>query len=159
MRLDQCAYYARTDTDAEALKKVLGLADAEWIGDRVTGKSLFLDGSWNVNVGELRFCYAHNIELEILTYVSGDHWHKRNPWWASPHGYFMSHVGYHLDDGEAFPDMPGCPLVQETFTQSHTSEYLTTGAGAGRLYHYRIHELVPGNYVKFIRRVHPGGAK
>lgn len=149
---DQVAWYARDDEAAENLKKVLGLDKELWIGDRVTGKSLFPDGTWSVNVGELRFCYSQGIELEILTYVEGNHWHMSNPqWMLTATRFFISHVGIHLDDGEEFPDTPN--LVQETFTISHTSEYLTTGAGAGRKYHYRIHQLAPGSYVKYIRRI------
>lgn len=158
MRLDQCAWYARDDEAAEILKGVLGLRQAEWVADQVTGKSLFPDGQWEINVGELRFNYNHGIELEILTYKEGRHWHMRSPQWGLGLPFWISHVGYHLDDHEEFPqDAPG-QLVQETFTQSHTSEYLTTGAGAGRKYHYRIYQITPGSYVKFIKRIHPGRA-
>jgi hypothetical protein len=53
--------------------------------------------------------------------------------------------------------MAGCRLVQETFTTKHTSEYLTKegSPGFGRKYHYRIFELSPGSYIKYIKRIHP----
>lgn len=171
MKIDQVAFYAKTDEEAERIKALLGLKDKTWIEDLVTAKSLFPDGKWSINKGKLLFNYDLGVELEILTYVEGRHWaidvdhpnyvvgynQKGNPLWSMPS--FISHIGIHLEDGEPFPEMEGCTLVQETFTVSHTSEYLTTGDGAGRLYHYRIFELQPGAYIKYIRRIHPKGAK
>lgn len=169
MKIDQIAFYAKSVDEVDRIKTALGLSGAKWIIDEVTAKSLFPDGHWEVNKGVLQFNYDLGIELEILTYVEGRHWamdskiqysaifeQKGNPLWSLP--MFISHVGIHLEDGEPFPaEMNGCPLVQETFTISHTSEYLTTSEGAGRLYHYRIHEMVPGTYIKYIRRIHPNG--
>jgi hypothetical protein len=157
MKIDQVAWYARDEKAADELKIKLGLQDAKWIIDNVTGKSIFEDETIDINKGHLQFNYDLGIELEILTYTSGQHWHQRtNPFWLDKsQSFFHSHTGLHLDPGDIFPDMPGCLLVQETFTLSHTSEYLTTGAGAGRKYHYRIHQLSPGNYIKFIKRIQP----
>lgn len=163
MKMDQIAFYASNDVTRDNIKKLFGLSDAEWIKDVVTAKSLFPDGTFEINVAELEFNYCLGIELEILRYTSGRNWHSvgrsyQNP--LSQKDYtpgFISHIGIHLDDGEEFPKMEGCPLVQETFTESHTSEYLTTGAGKGRKYHYRIFQLSPGSYIKYIRRLHQKG--
>jgi len=173
MKIDQIAFYARTKDQEERIKVLLGLDTEPWVEDVVTAKSLFPDGQWCINKGRLQFNYSLGIELEILTYIEGRHWHLAsgdhyamgapvsynqagNPLWGIGRE-FISHVGIHLDDGADFPAMDGCTLVQETFTQSHTSEYLTTGGGAGRKYHYRIFELAPGTYIKYIRRIHPKG--
>jgi hypothetical protein len=124
------------------------------IKDTVHARSKVLNFPEQPNTAELQFNYSLGIELEILRYVHGQNWHLHNPL----HRYsvpFISHVGIHLDDGEEFPAMEHGKLVQETWTISHTSEYLTTGAGAGRKYHYRIFELSPGSYIKYIRRINP----
>jgi hypothetical protein len=156
MKCDQCAWYAKDDDAATCLIKSFGLEDKKWVNDLVTGKSLFPDGSWSVNVGKLRFNYDLGIELEVLTYTEGRHWHQSDSMWNNyAPSIFISHIGYHLDDGEEFPEV-NWPLVQETFTISHTAEYLTTGPAAGRKYHYRIHQVSTGSYVKYIRRIHPG---
>jgi len=105
-----------------------------------------------VNVAELQFCYALGCELEIIRYISGPRWHPD----PAPARKFFSHVGIHLDDGEPFPLMPYSRIVQETHTISHTSEYLTKpgSPGFGRKYHYRIHLVGPGTFVKYIRRIY-----
>jgi hypothetical protein len=155
MKVDQIAFYCQDEADAAALKRSLGLSNDEWISDTVTAESfIFGHNQKQTNVAMLQFNYQLGIELEIIRYVSGPHWHAaRNPLAANRR--FYSHTGIHLDDGEDFP-APGL-LVQETWTQSHTAEYLTTGAAAGRRYHYRIFELAPAVYIKYIRRIHGSG--
>jgi hypothetical protein len=161
MKLNQIAYYCATTAAADQLKSDLNLHGAPWIVDRVTAKSrvAVMEHRFDeidINIAELQFCYALEIELEIIRYVSGPHWHMRDRnVIASP--CFISHVGIHLDDDEPFPVMPHSQLVQETWTLSHTSDYLTnpTSPGYLRTYHYRIFEMAPGNYVKYIRRIHP----
>lgn len=165
MRADQIAFYALDDVQIEQIKAQLGLANSQWIKDTVTANSnvaVAEQGSME-NIAELQFNYDLGIELEILRYISGPHWHLGNPLfnptplgdriWTTPP--FISHVGIHLDDGEEFPAMEQCKLVQETFTISHTAPYLTTGPAAGRKYHYRIFEMSPGSYIKYIKRLHP----
>lgn len=159
MRLDQTAFYASTNEQAEQIKSQFGLADAEWIKDTVHARSIVW-GAECENVAELQFNYSlGGHELEILRYVSGPNWHDPKAL-LYRQGFkvpFISHVGLHLDDGEEFPAMEHCKLVQETFTISHTAKYLTApdSPAAGRLYHYRIFELSPGSYIKYIRRIHP----
>jgi hypothetical protein len=154
-RLDQVAFYCVDKLASDELKADLCLEKAEWIADTVTANSKIVTADNRVvegiNVAELEFCYKLGCELEIICYKSGPHWHPT----PFPGRKFFSHVGVHLDDGEAFPLMHHSRIVQETFTISHTSEYLTTGPGAGRKYHYRIHKVGPGTYVKYIRRVYP----
>ena len=158
MRLDQTAFYCSTDEQANQVKSQFGLLDAEWIKDTVTARSKVWDLPEQTNRAELQFNYSlGGHELEILRYVYGPSWHD-------PAGLvggnfkvpFISHVGIHLEDGEEFPSMEHCKLVQETFTLSHTAEYLTTGPAAGRKYHYRIFEMAGGSYIKYIKRLHPG---
>jgi hypothetical protein len=157
MRLDQIAYYCTTEAEADEIKVDLKLNKAAWITDLVTGQSKVVNGTEvknGINVAELSFCYALGIELEIIRYIAGPHWHPQPIGRKS-----ISHIGIHLDDGEAFPLMPHSRLVQETHTISHTSAYLTDPKSPGykRKYHYRIHELGPGSYVKYIRRIYPNG--
>lgn len=163
MKLDQIAIYATTNEDADRIKAQFSLTYDEWIQDTVTAFSIVEDKEGE-NVAELQFNYSLGIELEIIRYVKGANWHQHNPlvvskinrgiWTIPP---FISHVGIHLEDDEKIPEMKHCRLVQETFTLNHTSEYLTKpgSPGFGRKYHYRIFELSPGSYVKYIKRVHP----
>lgn len=153
MKIDQIAFYAATEGEADKIKVQFGLFNSQWIKDTVVANST-VGSLKGVNVAELQFNYDLGIELEILRYIGGLSWHDSNPLRGDVS--FISHVGIHLDDGEEFPWMPNCRLVQETFTQSHTAEYLTTGAAAGRKYHYRIFEMSPGSYIKYIRRIYPG---
>lgn len=158
MKIDQTAFYCRSPDAATTLKAKLGFVDA-WITDRVTALSWvhgMPEGDRTENIALLQFNYQYGTEFEIIRYLSGRHWHEKcNPCWQSlHHDIFVSHIGVHLDDGEDFPSPPG-ELVQETWTREHTSGYLTTGAAAGRKYHYRIHELSPGSYIKYIKRIHP----
>lgn len=150
MKMDQIAFACFSAEAAERVKASFGLQDKEWIKDRVEGIGT------HRNIAELQFNYDLGIELEILRYVKGPSWLTASPI-LSGHLPFISHVGVHLDDGEEFPEMKGCPLVQETFTLSHTADYLTRpgSPGFGRKYHYRIHEIGPGSYIKYIRRIHP----
>lgn len=160
-RLDQIAYLINNDEDARKLKEQLGLSHEEWIEDIVTADNRIrsADGSKYVecrNRARLQFNYSLGIELEILKFLDqGPSWHANNPLRHQP--IFTSHSGFHLTDDEEFPVMDGYPLVQETWTLSHTSKYLTDKDSPGylRRYHYRIHQLAPGTYAKFIKRVHP----
>jgi hypothetical protein len=150
MKIDQIAYYCGTKEAEQVVKKMLGLESAEWIKDRVTANSTVWGHGPFENVANLQFNYDLGIELEIIRYVEGTHWHGASA--NKEDNPFISHVGIHLEDNEDFPPMIGCELAQETFTKSHTSEYLTTGAGAGRLYHYKIFSIGRGNYLKYIKR-------
>lgn len=157
MRLDQTAYYCATDEQALFVKKLFGLENAEWIKDTVVARSKVWDFQEQTNMAELQFNYSlGGHELEILRYVQGPHWHDPAQLLGIQYKVpFISHTGFHLDDNEDFPAMEGCRLVQETWTVSHTSEYLTKpgSPGFGRKYHYRIFELSHGSYIKYIKRI------
>ncbi len=150
MKIDQIAYYCSNSKSENFIKRMLGLSDEPWVKDTVTADSSVWGKSPVQNIAELQFNYTLGMEVEILRYTHGPNWHDSVQFSAEP---FISHVGAHLDDGEEFPLFPGCRVAQETFTKSHTGEYLTTGAGAGRLFHYKVFELRRGNYFKVIRRV------
>src|SRR5262245_1673028 len=156
MKMDQIAYLVSSREDADMLKTRLGLDKSAWLEDIVTARSWVWSSRGTkekqINIAQLQFNYSLGIELEILRYLSGPNWHAaRNP---SASRFAISHIGVHLDDMEDFPKAPGV-LVQETWTQKHTSEFLTTGPGKGRLYHYRIYEVSPGSYIKYIKRIRP----
>jgi len=154
MKMDQIAYYCIDQYAAAELKESLGLEKADWITDQVTAQSKVWLANNTINAGEnvaeLQFNYSLGIELEIIRYISGPHWHML----YTPR-CFISHVGVHLDNGEPFPIMSHAKIVQETRTISHTSEYLTQpgSPGYGRKYHYRIYEVGPHSYIKFIKRL------
>ena len=154
MKLDQVAYCCRTDEEAALLKEQLGLTQEEWIVDRVTAMG-FVKGHSDeeVNIALLQFCDKLGVQFEIIRYLRGANWLENEP----HKGPFIAHIGYHLDEGEEFPPMPYAELVQEVMSKSHTCEYLTTGAAAGRKYHYQIWKISPHTYVKFIKRIHPVG--
>lgn len=156
MRCDQIALYANNDAQADLIKAQFGLTNAEWIQDTVTARSKVFGFEEGENVAELQFNYSLGIELEIIKYIKGRSWHDNNPIRIGT-APFISHVGLHLDENEDFPSMKGARLVQETFTLSHTSEYLTKpgSPGFGRKYHYQIFELSPGSYIKYIKRINP----
>jgi len=158
LKFDQLAYYAHNEVQVAQLKQYLGLEDAEWIEDEVRGDVYLPEepgktlGDWGLHGwsrGHLRFCYAYGIELEILTYLSGPHWHQGDL--AFRQGMpFLSHVGIHCDEGEE----PWCPterLVQQMTTRVHTNPYLVE---RGRTYNYLIYDTRPllGHYTKFIYR-------
>lgn len=151
MKIDQIAYYASNQKCEDYIKDLLGLKNEPWIKDTVTGMSSVWGKPMAENVGELQFNYSLGIEVEILRYVKGPNWHDEVQFAKEP---FISHIGAHLEDGEDFPTtFLGRRVAQETFTKSHTSDYLTTGAGRGRLFHYKVFEINRGNYFKVIRRI------
>ena len=153
MKLDQFATYAHNETEIAAVKKSLGLSDSEWVEDVVEGLVDLprLGVKQARSVGRLLFNYTLGAEFEILTYLSGPHWHASNPLFHR-RAPFISHYGFHLDEGEPWPDQPECSLVQEMITTSHTNPFLRSN---GRQYHYRIHDTrsETGFYTKYIRRL------
>jgi len=166
MKLDQIAYAVYDDEEESRLKRALGLADKEWIRDYVIAESVvhFPDTGRQLKIERqtaiLQFNYDLGIELEILRYTNmHESFNILSPmaWMNGGESLFISHQGFHLEEGEDFPTMDGFPLVQETWTKSHTSDFLNNpqSRGYGRTYHYRIHQLSPGTVVKFIKRIEP----
>jgi len=157
MKIDQIAYYCQTDEQRKSVMKSFGLPeDAKWVEDMVTARNIFPDGTESISVGHLRFNYDKGIELELLEYVLGKHWRTDDPQPWREFLPMLSHIGIHLDDWDPMPEPnDSMKLVQETFTISHTSDYLTnpSSKGFGRKYQYRIFQLADGSYIKYIRRI------
>lgn len=162
-KLDQLAFYCSDDRQEELIRNIYGLDEVP-IDDVVTSRcrvafkhdDSIADAPEVINVGHLKFWYKLGMEFEILRYVSGPSWHDINP--MNGHCPFVSHHGIHIDDMSEMPDLKpfGLKLVQENFTISHTSAYLTTPSsqGFGRKYHYRIYRLPDGQHLKLIKRIH-----
>jgi hypothetical protein len=166
MKMDQIAFYCADKASEDRCKLALGLSDATWIEDQVTAKSIVVKGSGKqleeaTNTAILKFNYDLGIEVEILRYVSGPHWHQSNSIFLESDAgeYFQSHIGFHLGDNEDFPDAPQhLQLVQMTKTIAHTNAFLTdpTSRGFGRKYEYKIYATpTPGLYFKYIKRINP----
>lgn len=152
--LDQIAIYCSTPEEARRAKAAWGLASADWTQDVVEGSG-WVNGQYVAySKAKLEFNYDLGIELEILTYLEGDNWHRQNKL-ATRDGTetkltapILSHIGFHVND-EPMPDLP-FPLVQELFTSSHTNPAIQ-----GRSYHYRIYDTrgLNGVFSKYIKRV------
>lgn len=161
MKLDQFCVYCDSTQRAEEAKAALGLLDAEWTKDNVTGlvtvrnrHNKLITG---VSKGLLQFNYDTGMEYELLTYLDGPNWHNdHNP---NQNPARVGHVGYHLEDGEDFPDKEGAMwhdrCVQEMITIRHTNPKVLA---ANRRYHYRIYDTLTelGYYSKVIRRLGDG---
>lgn len=150
MKIDQLAFYAHNEAQADAIKKEWGLADKEWIHDDVTGNVMVKRNNHSNEQGEstahLQFNYDLGIEFEILTFTSGPHWHEER------HEFieglpFLSHIGVHMDGEETA--MTNGVLVQAMQTHTHTNPYLIEKK---RTYHYAIYNT-HGTFVKYIWRI------
>lgn len=147
MKCDQVAMYCANEKGANMCKHWLGLGLADWVTDTVTAE-VWVRGQQATNVAELQFCYALGTEFEIIRYVAGPHWWDQQLIMRP----FFCHLGFHLDDKEDWPEMRHASLVQEVFKTRHTNPELVA---SGKTYQYRIHEVSPNTYWKFIRRVLP----
>lgn len=152
MKMDQVAFLAVRESQIPDIKASLGLAEAQWTEDEVTGRVVVHHGGAaleGLSRAKLLFNYDRGIELEILHYVEGPHWHANmlQFLYGEPH---LSHLGHHLEDQEPWPETPW-PLVQEMWTESHTNPAIALK----RTYHYRIHDARQGLgvFLKFIRRI------
>lgn len=149
MKMDQIAFYCNTDLAELMVKNAFGLADKEWVQDYVIGDSSVFGGPFIENKAHLQFNYDLGIEIELLRYVEGPHWHTFE---VDERAAFISHIGVHLDANEPFPDMGiGWSMVQETFTKSHTNAFVNEKK---RKYHYQIFRSYgTKTYIKFIKRI------
>jgi hypothetical protein len=153
MNMNQVAIAYANDEQKAAIKKTLGLADADWIKDKVRAgvQVLGRHGEYvtGENVAELEFCMAMGgTQFELISYTSGPNWIAE----AGRLGVAMpmvAHIGFHLDDGEEWPMVDG-KLAQEAVTVEHSNEEVNK---ADRRYHYRIYRISPTTYFKFIRRI------
>ena len=154
MKIDQIAYYVHDADQSQRIKKYFGLEKSEWITDTVVGDcDLWFRGDhvWSgESVAHLQFNYDLGIELEILTYESGRHWHQHKREFKKKQ-IFLSHVGVHMD-GDHFFNRNNHTL-QTMLTKSHTNPYLVE---KGRTYYYEIHRSLVGHDYKHIWRIEDG---
>jgi hypothetical protein len=160
--LDQLAFYAPNDAAVDQIKASLGLAHQDWTEDTVTGVARVWNQPPQDSKARLLFNYDLGIEVEILTYLEGPHWHEiighapklNAPAWEDspplplPHSGFVSHIGFHVNEGE-LPRLP-FRIAQELITEAHSNPGV-----AGRRYHYRIFDTrhVNGSFLKYIKRI------
>lgn len=140
MKCDQIAYYAHNAAQALAIKQTLGLVNEQWVVDDVIGRVRIgdnFDFEDELSYGRLEFCYKFGAEIEILHYTAGPNWHATFTSDYRALKPFVSHIGYHLDDGEDWPFIDA-KIVQEMLTVSHTNEYVVS---RNRTYHYKIFEI------------------
>lgn len=155
MKADQLAWYAHNEEQVVAIKKMFGLLDKPWVEDQATGKLVVRRNYGSVvegqSVGHLRFNYDLGIELEILTYLEGPHWHEERPEFLAGQP-FLSHVGIHMDDESEKHWDKASRIVQDMWTIQHTNPYLLE---KGRKYHYQIRDTVAqlGHFTKYIWRI------
>lgn len=161
MKMDQVAYFSDNQFRSNDIKKDLEkLGCKKWVVDNVTSiNQVFLhgtDGQHNL-IGEaealLQFNYELDIELEVLEYLSGPHWHMLDHRYLDGMLLKQSHIGIHLEADEPFPEHLSWKLVQSTRTIRHTNSYVVERK---RTYEYRIFEVSNDTYVKFIRRIQEG---
>lgn len=154
MKIDQIAWYAHNEDQVREIKAKFGLLDKEWIEDIATGDVQVnrMDGSTILgsSTGHLRFNYDLGIELEILTYISGPHWHEDNADFVIGRS-FLSHIGIHMGEGEV-PFDTASRVVQRMTTTQHTNPYLLEKK---RTYDYRIRDTrkTLGHFTKYIWRI------
>ncbi len=154
MHLDQLAYYAHNEAQVLEIKRMFGLENANWVEDIAEG-NVYLQGSRKPkrSRAHLRFNYDLGVELEILTYLDGAHWHLGKDWFLDRQPA-VSHIGFHMNDGELPPPhvLQHGNLVQVMDTDRHTNDYVTS---RGRTYHYKIYEMPFGPDLKYIWRMQP----
>lgn len=148
--IEQIAIFPPDHAAAKAFLEKLG---ARFIEDEVQAVGRVRDNSATHNVGRLSFDYdlaPDGVELEVLSYKSGDHW-------MQPHAPSVSHLGMHcsekeLDQWKQWFSNEGIGIVQEVWTMLHTNPYLLQKR---RRYHYCIFgtRAILGVDLKFIVRV------
>lgn len=131
----QEAWYAHNDEQFEELAAELNLSGHDWVTDTVVGDVTVYDNgkirTSGTTVGKLRFCYAFPHEIEILTYLDGPHWHMNKQEFKEGRP-FLSHIGFHLFEGE---EAPSYQLLQTMHSVFHTSPEIRLD---GRRYYYEI---------------------
>jgi len=159
MKLDQLCFYCNEPWQAEAVKRMFGLTDEPWVQDTVEMLTRIPPREdWHESIAELNFCESLGMQLEIMRFTQGPHWSMGN----NRGSIYIAHIGMHLNEGEAWPEIGMGTLVQESKTISHSAAAFhdKTSPQYGRRYHYRIHRMPysGGNvFIKLIKRVHRNG--
>lgn len=154
--LDQIAFYAPGPLAEAEIKNMLGLANADWTEDYVTGDVKVFGGDPSVSKAKLQFNYDLGIEVEILTYLEGPNWHRERERHSRHNDdfefnprreAFVSHLGFHVND----EDMP---LLPWRVAQSMITTFHSNPAIAGRSYEYVIYDTkdMLGVDLKYIKR-------
>lgn len=154
MKFDQLAFVSVHNEQEKRLKIMLGLTKEEdWVVDNVKMKSWVAPDLFGEATARLQFHIMENgMQLEILRFTGGINWVDSHID-KSFGGLLTAHHGFHLDEGEPWPELPGGRLVQITRTQQHSVAHLNEGAAAGRTYEYRIYHVGFNLFWKFIRRI------
>lgn len=137
MKIEQIAIATEnTDQAKEIIENLKKIGLTDWVEDTVTAQGTVF-GKTACNKALLNFNYQLGFELEILTYLSGDNWHKeRSKTQSFP---FQSHLGLHVERKELVEikermALIGCGIAQEVYTLEHTNPVI---AGK-RKYHYIV---------------------
>lgn len=149
-KIDQMAFISFGEKDTAAIKKALGLEEAQWIEDYVIAEGM-VRGHAATNKARLLFNYDMGIEVEILQYLEGANYAERLA------GGRICHYGIHADgfsvrEGHKKAPTFDAPIVQQVETMSHTNPFLLE---SGRRYRYTIYDTIGslGVYTKVIERI------
>lgn len=157
MKIDQIAFYAHNELQVNRIKRQFGLLNAKWVEDTVDGHCIVLREDFGyqhgISTANLMFNYDLGVELEILTYTDGPHWHDQGERFKSGDSFF-SHIGIHMKDEDEHEPFQNHDIVQEMHTTKHTNPYLLE---RNRKYHYVIRDTraLLGCYTKYIWRKEP----
>ena len=149
MKADQLAIYVHDNLQAERIKHLYGLQDAEWVKDNAVGNASVFGKGGIILAARLEFCYQWGMEFELLTLEGDQHAYTLHPSWKEGEP-FVCHIGFHVEE---WPEnMDGLPIAQDMITYSHTNPFLVEN---GRRYHYRVYDTISttGTFSKFIQRI------
>ena len=152
--LDQLAFYAADAMAVEKVKRMLGLENADWTEDFVTGHVSVFGEPGNISKARLLFNYDLGHEVEILTYLQGPNWHRHRdkegngPSTKPGAEPFVSHIGFHVND-LPLPTL-AWPVAQRLTTTFHSNEAIKD-----RRYEYVIYDTYHslGVDLKYIKRL------
>ncbi len=156
-RFTQVAFYTYNITSTKGYYWNLGCRN--WIDDTVTAEG-YIGGNKNkeTNVAQLAFNYDLGVELELITYLAGNNWHKHCGRLESDSA-FPSHMSYHVTGAERAELTRkfvkcGWPIVQDVTTISHTNNALIS---SGKRYRYVVFNsrVNIGFDIKLIERIEP----
>lgn len=160
-KIDQLAIYTQ---DPKSTRDLLGVlfGMTEWVQDIAVGSGEVYGTYHRTIAGDLSFNYQTGIEIEVLHYVTPDHWHSARARMAAEYmtpGLFVSHIGVHVDDmaeARKVYERAGWRVAQEVHTFTHTNPYLKE---RGRTFHYVVWDSrgIIGFDLKLIQRIEKAG--